>query len=369
MARTAKRTRAVLGIVAVAVTASLLVGCGPALGRPATKQAPASPRVFDASDPAVLDFDGTIYLFGSSNNRKVPVRQISSFSGTLAESQTQWARSPRDAMPTRPAWVDPAEWQIWAPSVIKLGERFVMYYAAKRAGATDETNDQCIGRAEALTPLGPYVPGSAPIYCGLPRESGSNWWGRGALDPEIIRGADRKLYLLVSLSRTRANIGALKLDSIGRVIGGVNATPTTLVSQSYPWHDGTVDSSLRSDAFLENPSMVYEPNTKTYLLFYSAGQWYTNRYVTGFARCSTPVGPCTADSRAPMLVNGNGRTGVGGLTAFATGDGVLRAAYASWTAGRENQSGSVGQYSRQVSWGVIAVTKTTDPAAQAVRIA
>lgn len=97
--------------------------------------------------------------------------------------------------------------------------------------------------------------------------------------------------------------------------------------------------------------MIYDPATRTYLLFYSAGQWYTARYVTGFARCATPLGPCRLDARGPMLMGGIGRTGVGGLTAFEDSGGALRVAYASWEAGRENQVGPAGTYKRQTHWG------------------
>lgn len=367
-------------LLAVVVLGLIAAACGPPtappLGRPALRQTPAAPRVFDNSDPAVLVDGGAVYLFGSTNNRWVPVRRITSFGATLAQSQQQWAQSPRDAMPALPAWVDPAERQIWAPTLIKLGSKYVMWFAAAHAGARDEANDQCIGRAEATTVTGPYIPASAPMYCGLPPEGAggglpaSNPWGRGALDPQVLRGADGNLYLVVALSRTGANIGGLRLDSLGRVIGGANATPSTLASQAYPWHDGTDDGTMGSGAFLENPTMIYEPATRTYLLFYSAGQWYSSRYVTGFGRCATPIGPCRLDSRGPMLMSGNGRSGVGGLTAFRDVNGTtLRVAYASWQAGREGQSGSVGEYSRQTHWGTIALSAGSDPSTQSVAIA
>lgn len=372
--RTRRRRRVVLAAL-VAVLALMASACAPPLGRPSIKQVPNGPRVFDNADPAVLLWQGEIYLFGSTNNMKVPVRQIDSFGTPLAESQTDWAQNARDAMPTRPAWVDASEWQIWAPTVIKLGEKFVMFFAAARGGTTsDELNDKCIGRAEATSPMGPYVPQSAPVYCGLPREGAvngqppSNYWGRSALDPEVLRGADGKLYMLVAVGRTTANIGALKLDSIGRVIGGVNATPTTLARQSYPWHDGTVDSTRGPGSFLENPSMIYDTNTRTYLLFYSAGRWNTANYVTGFGRCATPAGPCVLDSRAPMLMRGNGRTGVGGLTAFRDAGGTMRVAYATWAQGRENQVGPAGIYKRQTHWMTLRVTATSTTASQAVSL-
>lgn len=335
-----------------------------ALGSPVLRQTPSSPRVFDNADPEVLVAGGTTYVFGSTNNRRVPVREVTSLQGSLAQSQTDWARSPGEAMPTLPGWVDRGEPEIWAPSVIPIDGRYVMYFGAARAGAVDEANDQCIGRASASHPAGPYVPEATALYCGLPAEPGSNPWGRGALDPEVIRTPRGELFMVVALSRTEANIATVPLDAGGRVA----SAPVTLARQAFGWHDGTDDDTL-GPTFLENPSLIFEPETGTYLLFYSAGRWSTSRYVTGMGRCSSPVGPCRLDSRGPFLVNGNGRTGVGGLTAFRDERGIMRVAYASWTAGREHQVGSVGQFKRQTHFDTLVVSATTDPAAQTVRLA
>lgn len=357
-----------------AAFAGLLAACAPTVGHPALRQVPNPPRVFDNSDPGVLVADGVTYLFGTSNNKKLPVRRVASYTGSLAGSQTQWAQHPVDAMPTRPAWVDPGEWEIWAPSLTKIGTSYWVYFAAHNGAATtDEHNDLCIGRARSSRPAGPYTPEPAPIYCGLPPEGAvagqppSNRFGRGALDPEVFRAPDGSKYLVVSLSRTAANIGVVRLRSDGTVIGGRNAKPAILARASLSWHDGA-EYSTRPLKFLENPSMVYEPTTKTYLLFYSAGSWDTDAYNTGFARCASPTGPCTLDARGPFLRGGNGRTGVGGLTVFKAADGRTRVAYHSWTAGHEGQIGSVGQYKRKTHWASLVVSNTSNPAAQSVAL-
>ena len=112
----------------------------------------------------------------------------------------------------------------------------------------------------------------------------------------MFRAPDGKLYLLMALSRTKDNIGVVPLGSDGSVVGGRNATPTILASQSMPWHDGHDDSVL-SGGFLENPTMAYDKHTKTYLLFFSAGRYATTYYNTSFARCEKPTGPYTQDTR------------------------------------------------------------------------
>ena len=359
-----------------------LLECGPPrgpapppLGRPALRQTPTAPTVWDDSDPDVLmASDGSTYLYGSSNNMRLPVRRITTTEGSLSDSKSEWDASPRDAMPTLPAWVNPSsaggQNHIWAPSAIEFGGRYWLYFGGHMKGATDTVNDQCIGRASATSPLGPFTAESTPIYCGLPLESGSNWWGRGALDPEVLRGQDGRLYMLVALSRTRSNIGVVPLASDGRPAGGLNAWPAILAVQGAPWHDGVDDSTMTSRAFLENPSMVYDPASRTYLLFYSAGEWYSRRYNTGFARCSTPIGPCAVDTRGPILKGNTTRSGPGGLTAYADTNGVLRVAYSTWGYGYEgelNPPNSDGSNSRHLSFGRI-LTGGSDPRTQTVTL-
>ena len=366
----------VLAVAAVGLLGALLLGCTPSvpLGKPALRLTAQAPKVFDNADSAVLVEGTSTFLFGSTNNKKLPVRRITSFTTSLADSQTNWAQHPTDAMPTRPAWIDPNEWEIWAPSVLKIGTRFYVYFAGHNGAATtDEANDQCIGRAVSSTPAGPYAPEAAPLYCGLPPEGAgnglpaSNRFGRGVLDPEVFRSADGRYYLVAALSRTGNNIGVVGLRQDGTMMGTLNATPVTLASQSLPFHDGT-DDATRKSAFLENPSMIYEPATRTYLLFYSAGRWYTDQYLTGFARCGGPTGPCTLDTRGPFLKGGNGRTGPGGLTVFKDANGALKVAYASWQAGHEGEVGNVGQYKRQTHWAALVLSAGTDPANQTVTL-
>jgi hypothetical protein len=286
-----------------------------AVGRVALAQRPDPPRLWDMSDPDVLVVDGRTFVFGSTNNVKLPVQEIVDYDEPLSRNADRWHRNPVDAMPTKPAWVDPEEWQIWAPSAVALGGRFHMYFASMRAGATDEVNDQCIGHAVADRPEGPYTPDPDPFYCGLPPHGASNPWGRGALDPEVVKAPDGKLYLLVALSLTNANIGAMRLDGQGRIASKVYF----LLRHQYDWHDGVADGVV-NPSFLENPSMVFDPHTSTWLLFHSSGGWQGAGYHTGFARCATPLGPCRPDPRGPFLVSGNGRTGPGGLDALLATD-------------------------------------------------
>lgn len=326
--------------------------------------------MWDNSDPGVLVDGGRTYVYGSTNNMALPVREVPTFQGDLTASKQEWDAAPHNAMSAVPKWVNPADPEIWAPSAIRLGNRYWVYFAGHRKGATDLWDDQCIGRAFATSPMGPFTPEADPIYCGYRRHGTVNPWGWGTLDPEVFRAADNKLYLLAALSGTRDNIGSLRLDTAGKVIGGLNATPTTLVTQRFDFHDGIEDGRMGPEAFLENPTMTYDAKSKTYLLFYSAGRWDSSRYVTGFARCLSPQGPCTPDHRGPFLSNGPTRTGAGGFTVFTDAHGTVRAAYSTWQTGMEGERGvpnPYGLYSRHLTWARLQTTGT-NPASQVVKL-
>ena len=110
---------------------------------------------------------GKYYVFASNTNvRNVPVRTVTDLTRTY--TSTGWEQATSEAMPTRPSWARQDEKTLWAPTVAKLAPNFyVMYFAANRPNAPQPWNPQCIGRAFASLPQGPYTPETAPITCGI----------------------------------------------------------------------------------------------------------------------------------------------------------------------------------------------------------
>ena len=295
-----------------------------------TTQAVSAVKWPDLSDPAVMTDGGAYYVFGSNTNvRNIPVRTVTDLTRTYTSSG--WEQATAEAMPTRPAWALQNERTLWAPTVAKLAPNFyVMYFAANRPNAPQPANPQCIGRAFASLPQGPYTPDAAPFTCGI---DGTG----GALDPEYFRDpVTNTSYLLAAFSDTSFSIHVIPLDTWGTAIQQSDAAPPrlielrrALVGKQTPPEPG----------FIENPSMVYDAATATYLLAYSFGDWWTANYSTGVVRCTSPVGPSSLQSTIPWLVSGNTRTGPGGLDFFPGLDGSTRAVYASWPAGSENKAG------------------------------
>ena len=252
--------------------------------------------------------------------------------GSVTAPTTDPARvARREAMPVTPPWA--ATDDIWAPTVARLEGRYVMFFAAKRPSPPDPANQECVGRAVASLPEGPYVPDPAPFTCGL---AGIH----GALDPSIFRDRrDGRAYLHVAFGGTSTPLWTIPLTATGEAAG--RATP--LLRMQQPWETW----------FLENPAMVF--NGTDYTLTYSAGDWKLPAYATGVARCWTPAGPCTSLSSGPWLSTRGEVSGPGGLSFFVAVDGSPMVAFHGYRNGAEAQYGARHTYFRRVSVAASAI--------------
>ena len=113
----------------------------------------------DFPDAFVLPHGSQFIAYATNNGANVPV--------AVSRDLTTWgfARDPatgkvRDALPQLGAWAKTGF--TWAPEVLQLGNRYLLYYTASDRGR----NAQCIGVAESTDPLGPFADSRAePIVC------------------------------------------------------------------------------------------------------------------------------------------------------------------------------------------------------------
>lgn len=304
--------------IAVLVACAAVACAPPPLAAP--RQQPAAPLWPRTADPSVLVEGPVWWVYASDNGHHLPANPVTG-PGT-ARGGWEWFASSHEAMPSMPAWAD--GWRRWAPTVAHLGGRYVMWFAADRAGAPDPANRQCVGRAFAGSPEGPFVPEPAPFSCGL-----DGW--RGALDPQVFVDGGR-VYLHLAFSGTEAPIHVVELTASGdaaarRPDGQAVYRELPVLAKRWPWEG----------RFIENPSMLHDVAGGRYLLAYSAGDWWTGGYSTGLATCAGPVGPCSSSPAGPWLASGNGRTGVGGLSFFTDAGGRPWAVYSSFAAGVEGE--------------------------------
>ncbi len=263
----------------------------------------------DFADPFVLR-EGTTYYAYATGTGGAHLQMATS------TDLTTWTRG-ADPLPVLPSWSVQAGHLTWAPSVVKRDGRWVLYYTTADASS----GFQCIGRAVATRPEGPFVDDSPrPLICQTVGEMRLC----GSIDPSPFVDADGKLYLLwksdenASACRAAARLWSQRLTDDGLATMGA---ASALVATDRPWEAPLV----------EGPSMWRDGGTLH--LFYSANWYESASYAIGHARCDSPLGPCAKTSVDGPLVASDGATlGPGGQELFADLGGGVWMAHHAWTA-------------------------------------
>jgi beta-xylosidase len=194
-----------------------------------------------------------------------------------------------DGMPVLAPWVK--EGFTWAPEVIKVGGRWLLYYTANHR----KEDVQCIGLAVADNPRGPFRDAAKePFVCQF--DLG------GTIDANPFRDADGNLYLYYKSDGNRVGKGTAiwgqRLSADGMTLAGA---PVALIKDDAQWEMKLVEA----------PAMVRSPGG--YQLFFSAAYYGWNAddklspYATGYAACSGPLGPCQDSPDNPILYSFNDR--------------------------------------------------------------
>ncbi|MCW2758535.1 MAG: putative Glycoside hydrolase, family 43 [Nocardioidaceae bacterium] len=308
------RVRPAFLVAALCVLMAVLVGgAAPATGsRSSDPFGPGRTYAGDFPDPWVLRVGDTYYAYATNTaNLNLP---------TMTSKDLQTWTAYGDAFPRAGGWARTqgisgrSVSRTWAPSVTKVGDHFVLAYTAplNRGGA----RKNCLGLADADSPKGPFRdPHGSPMVC--PSD-------QGAIDPQVFVDQG-KPYLLW---KTEGRPGCCPTKFWTR----------ELQADGTDFADGSDEHELLSTALswegnvIENPSLI-RVNGLLYL-FYSANEYVTDRYATGYAICTSVTGPCQRPSSTPLIASGAGVAGPGGPAPFLGPDGQLRLAYAAWNPGQ-----------------------------------
>jgi hypothetical protein len=268
----------------------------------------------DAPDPGVLRVGGRYFAYTTNRTGvfggllHVPVLR----SGDLVN----WTDE-GDAFPDLPSWVEPG--RTWAPAVMRDGDANVLFYAAEER----RTGYQCIGKARATSPTGPFRDTRrGPIIC----QRGLG----GSIDPYVFRDRDGTRYLLWKNDGNccghQVSLWSQRLREDERLAG----RPHRLLSYDRSWER----------PLIENPAMVRSPDRNgEYRLFYAANWWESSSYATGFARCSGPLGPCRkVTTTGPWHGTTDYALGPGGASFFTDTGGRIWMAEHGWS----NPPGDIG---------------------------
>jgi beta-xylosidase len=224
----------------------------------------------DFPDPFVLSDTDAYYAYATNGSGE-------NIQAARSTDLVHWTML-TDAMPALPSWAKLGGSYVWAPEVVKIGDKYVMYYVAR-----DKTsNKQCVGVATADKPDGKFHDtNTTPLVC-------QSTMG-GTIDPSPFRDGD-KLYLYFKNDGNCCNqttyLWAQELAPDGMSVTG---QPTQLVHNDHAW-EGTV---------VEAPTMWKQDGK--YYLFFSANSYAGEQYAVGYAACDSPTGPCTEAAENPIL--------------------------------------------------------------------
>jgi predicted NBD/HSP70 family sugar kinase len=249
-------------VLALLVLALLLAGCGG--GAAKTFRNPVYNR--DFPDPFVLHVGDTYYAYATNGNG-------SNVQTASSKDLVHWTAGP-DALPKLGSWAFPGS--TWAPEVSARPDgTYVLYYTAS-------SGTQCIGRAVAKSPQGPFVDGfDSPLVC----QKGSG----GSIDPDPSGGYFYWKNDGNSIGKT-THIWAQRLSADGlRLVG-----PRRAIERN--------GDQAWEGAVVEGPEMIRRGGR--YYLFYSGDAYNNDSYAVGYATCGGPLGPCKDAPENPILKTG-----------------------------------------------------------------
>ena len=238
----------------------------------------------DFPDAFVLPHGSQFIAYATNNGVNVPVAVSNDLVHWAFAGNPARPGKPLDALPKLGSWAK--EGFTWAPEVLQLGDKYLLYYTASDA----RKNSQCIGVALAASPFGPFVDSNPePIVCQL--DLG------GSIDADAFRDSDGKLYLYFKNDgnrvHARTSLWGQPLASDGLSVTG---QPVELLKDSQAWEERVVEA----------PTVVRSP--VGYELFFSGGFFGWNPeegglspYGMGYASCTSALGPCTAAPDNPIL--------------------------------------------------------------------
>jgi beta-xylosidase len=286
--------RRIVGAAAMVVLIpAVLTGC-----KPTTKAAYNG----DFPDPSVIRIGLAYYAFGTQALGGHPAIQRL----VSTDMKTWRVPSPADALLALPKWADGSG--TWAPAVWQVGNRLVMYYSTHQSGGR-----HCLSVAVAYSPVQQFVDKSTkPLLC-LPNGE--------TIDPSPFVAAGGVRYL--SWKGPSGSKGVATIYSQRLTPDGLSLVPGTRGTLLQAKRTGWTSYNI------EAPSVFWWAGR--YYLFYSGGNYWSDKYAIGYAVCRGPGGPCTDMSvKKPWFATHGNARGPGGESFFVDLEGHIRMAYHAW---------------------------------------
>jgi arabinan endo-1,5-alpha-L-arabinosidase len=210
----------------------------------------------DAPDPSIIrGDDGYYYVYTTQSDwptlTNIPLLRSSDL--------VHWSFR-GDALPDLPRWVTT---DVWAPHIIRIGDRYLLYFAARQYG----TAGFAIGVATSATPEGPFEGRPQPLVSGR---------GFVAIDPFVMTTPERENLLYWGSDGAPIRVQRLSEDGL------------SVVGQPQPV---LFPSDRDYERLIEAPWVVH--HGESYYLMYSGDACCEPEphYAVLVARAPSPFGP------------------------------------------------------------------------------
>lgn len=226
-----------------------------------------------AADPHIIKYEGIYYIFSTGGNIIKSTDLIN------------WEKIEGGMNIARPTWGTSGA-NIWAPDVVKVGNKFMVYYSLS---VWDDANPG-VGVASADSPAGPWTD-HGKLF--LSKEIGVE----NSIDPGVFVDTDNRVYMVWGSFK---GIFMVELTSDGKqLLGGINYAKTNKVLVA------GIESNVWDGSTFEAPYIIKKDGY--YYLFMSSGtccEGLNSTYHVKVGR-STSIMGTYKDSNGNNMTNSN----------------------------------------------------------------
>jgi beta-xylosidase len=300
---------AVSGFFNAAAAAALLIGSTPAAAQPRPCPGPPAAGVPIRSlgatapnllldenfpDPFLARFGREFFAYGTGDAAGGAQRNVQL---VRSRNLSAWT-APVDAFPSAnlPSWVDKSHPQVWAPEVMEIGGRFVLFYNARHATLTRTEGGpeasrvlqrHCLGTAVASRPEGPFTGIDTPLVC--------SEFPDGVIDASPFRDGDSLYVYFKDDGNCCARGSAIYVQGLSPDgLAAVGPATRLIANNDEPGSHDDWEWLV-----VEAPTMVKRAGA--YRLFYSGNFFGNKNYSVAYLTCESPRGPCRDPGENPIL--------------------------------------------------------------------
>ncbi|MDR2832507.1 MAG: glycoside hydrolase family 43 protein [Streptococcaceae bacterium] len=253
----------------------------------------------DFPDPSALFYQGIYYAYATADNRSATRKNSSILVSTSIDNEHY--STAKSAIAKLPSWID-ATRGFWAPEVVFLNGKFVMYFSP----IDKKTGLRVLAVATSKFPDHGFVVENNPLLSDVDKQ--------GYIDASVFTDNNGKNYLLFKNEGNQQGksssiwIQPLSADGL-KITGKKQKLLESTQIPNPPNNDNKIMVPL-----IENPYLIQKDGV--YTLFFSAGNWMSKNYFTGYAQTTSLDKPFTY--KGPLVTTasmGGEGYGVGGLSA------------------------------------------------------